>query len=206
MTRTTRNGAAAALATGSIMAANNVPEVSQRAEVVETSDKRATEQANTKAFHSKDVQDAQERMDINSKVDAIVVNHENNRRASVAALVEDKLNERIKVLEAKKAQVTFEAKLCSLKQEQARGYLKVNASMGNMTSLKDILAIKHGRVCPDPPKYSSKSIRHYKAYKRAVEYTLGECLFMYCTNKEKCIYTRQFLIEIPAEHWETMET
>lgn len=57
-------------------------------------------------------------MDIDSKIDAIVVNHEDDCRALVAALVRNKLNERIKMLEAKKVQVTLEAKLCSLKQKQ----------------------------------------------------------------------------------------
>ena len=78
--------------------------------------------------------------------------------------------------------------------------------MGSVTSLKDILAIKYGRVCPDPPKYSGKSMRHYKAYERTVEYTLGERLFMYCTNKKRCTYAGQLLTRIPAKHWETMKT
>ena len=112
----------------------------------------------------------------------------------------NKLNECIKVLEAKKAQVTPEAKLCSFEQEQAQRYLKVNASMGNITSLKDIFAIEYGRVYLDLSKYSDKNMRHYKAYKHTVEYTLGERLFTYCINKEKCIYAGQFLMKIPVEH------
>ena len=101
---------------------------------------------------------------------------------------------------------TFEAKLCSFKQEQVQGYFEANAFMNDMTSLKDIFAIEHGQVCLDPPKYDGKSMRHYKAYKRTIEYTLREHPFMYCTNKEKCMYVGQFLIGIPAEHWKTMET
>ena len=92
-----------ALAIGLTIVDNDVPEVSQRTKVAETSNKKATKQANTEASHSKDVQDAQERMNIDSKVDAIVVDYENDRRALIVALVQDKLNERIKVLEAKKA-------------------------------------------------------------------------------------------------------
>ena len=57
-------------------------------------------------------------MDIDSKVDAIVVDYKDNHRALVAALVWDKLNKRIKVLEAEKAQVILEAKLCSFEQER----------------------------------------------------------------------------------------
>ena len=200
MTRTTRNRAAAALATGSTIAANDVSEVSQHIKVAETPNVGATKQANVEASHSKDVQNAQECIDIDSKVDTIVVDHEDNCRALVAALMQDKLNERIKVLEAKKAQVTLEAKLCSLELERAQGYLKANASIGSVTSLKNILVIEHGRVCPDSPKYNGKSIRHYKAYKRTVKYMLGECPFTYCMNKEKCTYARQFLTEIPAKH------
>ena len=206
MTRTTRNGAAVALATGLIMATNNVPEVSQCTEVAETPDKRATEQANAGASHSKDIQDAQECINIDSKVDAIVVNHEDNHRALVVTLVWEKLNECIKMLEAKKAQITLEAKLCSLKQKWAQEYLEVNASMGGVISLKDIFAIEHVQVCLDSPKYSGKSMRHYKAYKRIVEYTFEEHPFMYCMNKEKCMYVRQFFTEILAEHWKTMKT
>ena len=145
-------------------------------------------------------------MDIDSKLDAIVVDYEDNCRALVAASVRDKLNERIKVLEAKKTQITFEAKLCSLEQERAQEYLEANASMGSVTSLKNILAIEYSQVCPDPSKYNGKSMRHYKAYKRAVEYTLGERPFTYCTNKKKCTYAGQFLMGISAKHWETMET
>ncbi|MCJ1268486.1 hypothetical protein MMC22_008374 [Lobaria immixta] len=188
MTRTTRNGAAAALATDSIMAANNVPEVSQHAKVAETLNEEATEQTDVGASHSKNVQNTQKCIDIDSKVDAIIVDYENNCKALVAALVQNKLNERIKVLEAKKAQVTFEAKLCSLKQESVQGYLKANIFMG------------------DPPKYNGKSMRHYKVYKYAVEYMFGERLFTYCTNKKKCTYTGQFLTGISAEHWEIMKT
>ena len=55
MTRTTRNGATAALATSSTMVTNNVLEVSQCAEVAETPNKRTIEQANTGASYSKDV-------------------------------------------------------------------------------------------------------------------------------------------------------
>ena len=55
MTRTTRNGAAAALVTGSTIATNNMPEVSQCAKVAETPNKRAIKQANAGASHSKDV-------------------------------------------------------------------------------------------------------------------------------------------------------
>ena len=120
MTRTTRNKTAAALATDSTMAANNVLEVSQCTEIAETPDKGATEQTNTRASHFKDVQDAQKCMDIDSKVNAIVIDHEDNCRVLIAILVWNKLNERIKVLEAKKAQVTLEAKLCSLEEEQAQ--------------------------------------------------------------------------------------
>ena len=93
MTKTTRNRAAAALATGSMMATNNVLEVSQHTEVAETPDEGATEQANAGASHSKDVQDAQKRMDIDSKVDGVVVDYEDNCRASIAALMQNKLNE-----------------------------------------------------------------------------------------------------------------
>ena len=118
----------------------------------------------------------------------------------------NKLNERIKMLEAKKVQVTFEAKLCNFEQKQVQGYLKANASMGNVISLKDILAIEHGQVCLDLSKYGGKSMRHYKVYKWAVKYTLGKYPFTYCTNKEKCTYAGQFLMEIPAKHWKTIET
>lgn len=62
--------------------------------------------------------------------------------------------------------------------------------MSGMTSLKDIFAIERGRVCPDPPKYDGKSMRHYKAYKRTIEYTFGKHLFTYRMNKEKCTYAR----------------
>ena len=127
-------------------------------------------------------------MNIDSKVDAIVVDHEDNCKALIAASVQDKLNKRIKVLEAKKAQVTLKAKFYSLKQERAQRYLEANASMDGVTSLKDILAIERGRICPDFSKYSGKSMRHYKAYKCAIEYTFGEHLFMYYTNKKKCTY------------------
>ena len=188
MTRTTRNEAAAALATGSTMAANNVPEVFQRVKVAETPNEGATKQANAGASHSKDVQDAQKRMNIDSEVDAIVIDHKDNCRALIAALVRDKLNECIKVLEAEKAQVTLEAKLCSLEQEWAQEYLETNASIGGVTSLKDIFAIEHDQVCPNPLKYSGKSMRHYKTYKRAIEYTVGEYPFTYRTNKENCMY------------------
>ena len=206
MIRTTKNGAAAALATGLMMAANNVLGVSQHAKVAETLNKKATEQANAEASHFKDVQDTQERMDIDNKIDTIIVDHENDCRASIAASVRDKLNKCIKVLEAKKAQVTLEVKLCSLEQERVQGYLEVNTSMGSVTSLKDILAIERDWVCPDPPKYGGKSMRHYKAYKRAVEYTLREHPFTYRMNKEKCTYAGWFLTGIPAEHWEIMKT
>ena len=165
MTRTTRNGAAAALVTGLTMAADNVSEVFQRTKVAKTPNERVTEQANAGASHSKDVQDAQKHIDIDSKVDAIVVDHEDNCRALVAALVWNKLNECIKMLEAKKAQVTLEAKLCNFEQEQAQGYLKANASMGDVIILKDILAIERGQVCLDLSKYGGKSTRHYKIYK-----------------------------------------
>ena len=145
-------------------------------------------------------------MDIDSKVDTIVVDHKDNHRAWVAASVQSKLNECIKVLEAKKAQVTLEAKLCSLEQEQMHGYLEVNVSIGSVTSLKDILAIGHGQVCLDSLKYSDKSMKYYKSYKHSIKYMLEERQFMYCTNKEKCTYARQFLTGIPAEHWKTIET
>ena len=114
MTRTTRNGATAALATNLIMVADNMLEISQRTKVTETPDKKATEQTNVGASHSKDVQNAQEHIDIDSKVDAIVVDYEDNCRALIATLMWDKLHECIKIFEAKKAQVTFEAKLRSL--------------------------------------------------------------------------------------------
>ena len=117
MTRTIKNGAAVALATSSTMAADNVPEVSQHAEIAETPNEGAMEQTNAKASHFKDVQDAQERINIDSKVNAIVVNYKDNCRASIAALMQNKLNEHIKVLEAEKTQITLEAKLYSLKQE-----------------------------------------------------------------------------------------
>lgn len=78
--------------------------------------------------------------------------------------------------------------------------------MGNVTSLKDIFAIERSQVYPNLPEYVGKNMRHYNAYKRTVEYTLGECLFTCCTNKEKCIYIRQFLTEIFVEHWKTMKT
>ena len=55
MTRTTRNRSAMALATSLTMTADNVFEVSQRAEVAETPDKGATKQANVGTFHSKDI-------------------------------------------------------------------------------------------------------------------------------------------------------
>ena len=87
MTRTTRNRAAAALTIDSTMAANNMPEVSQCAEVTETLNARATEQANVRASYFKDVQNTQECMDIDSEVDAIVVDYEDDCRASVATLV-----------------------------------------------------------------------------------------------------------------------
>ena len=58
-------------------------------------------------------------MDIDSKVDAIVVDHEDNCRALIVILVWNKLNERIKVLRAKKVQVILEAKLCNFEQEWA---------------------------------------------------------------------------------------
>ena len=78
--------------------------------------------------------------------------------------------------------------------------------MGSVTSPKNILVIEYGQVCPDPPKYDGKSMRHYKTYKHAIEYMLGEYPFTYCTNKEKCMYAGQFLTKIPAEYWETIET
>ena len=99
------------------MAANDMSKVFQHTEVAETPNKRATEQANAGASYFKDVQDAQKYIDIDSKVNAIVVDHENNFKALVTALVQNKLNECIKVLEAEKAQVTLKAELCSLEQE-----------------------------------------------------------------------------------------
>ena len=200
MTRTTKNRTAAALATGSTMTANNVPEVSQRAKVAETPNKGAIKQTNAKVSHSKYIQNAPERINIDSKVDAIIVDYEDNHRASVATLVRDKLNKRIKVLEAEKVQITLEVKLHSLEQERAQEYLKANVSMSNVTSFKDILAIEHGRVSLDPPKYSGKSMRHHKAYKRTIEYTLREHSFTNHTNKKNCTYTGQFLMRILAKH------
>lgn len=114
MTKTTRNGANAALATDLTMVADNMLEISQHTKVTETPDKKAIEQTNAEASYSKDVQNAQKRIDIDSKVDAIVVDHEDNCRALVATLVWNKLHECIKIFEAKKAQITFEAKLRSL--------------------------------------------------------------------------------------------
>ena len=43
MTKIIKNGAAAILAIGSTMVANNLPEVSQHAEIAETFNERATE-------------------------------------------------------------------------------------------------------------------------------------------------------------------
>ena len=55
MTRITRNRPAVALATSLTMTADNVLEVSQRAEVAKTPDEGATKQANVGTFHFKDI-------------------------------------------------------------------------------------------------------------------------------------------------------
>ena len=78
--------------------------------------------------------------------------------------------------------------------------------MGGVTSLRDIFTIEHSQVCSDFLKYGGKNMKHYKAYKRAVEYTFGVHLLTYCTNKEKCMYMGQFLMEILTKHWETIKT
>lgn len=110
------------------------------------------------------------------------------------------------MLEAKKVLITLEAKLCNLKEEQAQDYFEVNASMGSVTSFKNIFAIEHCWVCLDFPKYGGKNMKYYKVYKHAIEYMPGECPFIYCINKKKCTYPGQFLAEILAENWKTMET
>ncbi|MCJ1267188.1 hypothetical protein MMC22_007073 [Lobaria immixta] len=103
------------------MAANNVPEISQHAKVA-------------KIFNT----------EVTDEINAIVVDYEDNRKALIPTLVRDKLNKRIKTLEAKKAQVILKAKFCDLEQKQAQKYLKANASIGSVISFKDILAIEYG--------------------------------------------------------------
>lgn len=78
-------------------------------------------------------------------------------------------------------------------------YFIINVFMPEIISLKNIFVIKQEQICPDPPKYGSKSMQYFKAYKYVVEYTLNVQLFTCCTQQEQYMYTRHFLIETFAE-------
>lgn len=81
-------------------------------------------------------------MNVDSKVDCVIVKNKDNCRGSAAVSVWAGLHKRIKVLEAKKATVTLEAKLCSLEEDKVHDYCVANVTMLEITSLKDILVIE----------------------------------------------------------------
>lgn len=91
----------------------------------------------------------------------MIVESRNSYKASAAILVQVRLNEHIRILEVKKATVIPKAKFCSLKRK-VQAYFVANDFMPETTSLKDILAIEQRKMCPNLPKYGSKSMQHFK--------------------------------------------
>lgn len=180
----TRNGTAAALALGSRIEANNVLKSFQHAKIAETLMKELTEQVNAGTINSKDVQDAQKCMNIDSKVDSVIIENKDNCKNSVAILIQAGLHKRIKVLEAKKTIMFLEIKLFSLEEKKVHSYCVVNTFMPKIISFKDIFVIEQGQICLNSPKYGGKSMRYFIAYKRVVKYILDVQPFTYSFQQE----------------------
>lgn len=89
----------------------------QYAKVAKISAKKLTKQTNANIPHSKNVQ---KHMEIDSKIDGVIGKNKNNCKTSAVVSVQTELNKYIRVLEVKKTILTFEAKLCSLKEKKLK--------------------------------------------------------------------------------------
>lgn len=141
----------------------------------------------------------QKRIDVDSKVDNMIVENKDNYKSFTAVSVQMSLHKCIKELKVKKATVILKVKFYSLEQEKMQDYLVVNALMLEIISLKNIFTIEWGQIYPNLLKYNSKSMYYFKAYKRAVKYILDVQLFIYDTQQELCRYAGRFLIKTPAK-------